>query len=131
MLLAFNWLSLVSLLILCLSFLCCNITKSAHVFLFVAVQSLSCIQLFATPWTAACQASLSFIISWSLLKFMSIESVMVSNHLILCCPLLLPSIFPSIRVLSNELALRIRWPKYLSYTKLKKYQMDKRLNKKS
>ena len=131
MLLAFNWLSLVSLLILCLSFLCCNITKSAHVFLFVAVQSLSCIQLFATPWTAACQASLSFIISWSLLKFMSIESVMVSNHLILCCPLLLPSIFPSIRVLSNELALRIRWPKYLSYAKLKKYQMDKRLNKKS
>ena len=114
MLLAFNWLSLVSLLILCLSILCCNITKSAHVFLFVAVQSLSCVQLFATPWTAACQASLSFIISWSLLKFMSIESVMVSNHLILCCPLLLPSIFPSIRVLSNELALHIRSPKYWS-----------------
>jgi len=68
-----------------------------------------------------------------LLEFAQIhvhESVMVSNHLILCCPLLLPSIFPSIRVFSNELALRIRWPKYWSYTKLKKYQMDKRLNQK-
>ena len=64
---------------------------------------------------AACQASLSFIISWSLFKLMSIESVMLSNHLILCCPLLLPSIFPSIRVFSNELALYIRWPKYWSF----------------
>ena len=66
------------------------------------VQSLSCVQLFATPWTAVCQASLSLTISWSLLKLVSIESVMPSNHLILCCSLLLPSIFPSIRVFSNE-----------------------------
>ena len=70
-----------------------------------------------TPWTAACQASLSFTISWSLLKLMSIESVMPSNHLILCCPLLLlPSIFPSIRVFSSESALHIRWPKYWSFS---------------
>ena len=69
-----------------------------------------------TPWTAACQASLSFTISQSLLKFMSIESVMPSNHLILCRPLLLPSIFPSIRVFSYELVLHIRWPKYLSFS---------------
>ena len=72
----------------------------------VAVQLLSHAQLFVTPWTAACQVSLSFTISWSLLKLMSIESVMPSNHLILCCPLLLlPTIFPSIRVFSNELVL--------------------------
>ena len=70
-----------------------------------------------TPWTAACQASLSYTISWSLLKLMSVESVMPSNHLIFCCPLLLlPAIFPSIRVFSNELALRIRWPKYWSFS---------------
>ena len=70
-----------------------------------------------TPWTAARQASLSIINSWSLLKLMSIESVMPSNHLILCCPLLLlPSIFPSIRVLSNESVLHIRWPKYWSFS---------------
>ena len=76
-------------------------------------QLLSCVRLFETPWTAACQASLSIASSWSLLKFMSIESVMPSNHLILCCPLLLlPSIFPSIRVFSNKLPLCIRWPKY-------------------
>ena len=69
---------------------------------------------FATPWTAACQASLSFTISWSLLKFMSIESVMPSNHIVLCQPLpLLPSLFPSIRVFSSESALNIRWPKVL------------------
>ena len=75
---------------------CCSVAKS---------------YLFATSWTAARQASLSFTVSWSLLKLMSIESVMPSNHLILCCPLLvLPSIFPSIRVFSNELALHIRWP---------------------
>ena len=81
------------------------------------VQSLSCVRLFATPWTAACQASLSFTISWSLLKLMSTESVMPSNCLILCCPLiLLPSLFPSIRVFSNELAPRIRWPKYQSFS---------------
>ena len=82
----------------------------------VAVQLLSCVQLFVTPWTAAHQASLSFTISWSLLKLMSIELVMASNHLILCCPLLLlPSIFPSIRVSSNESTLHIRWPKYWSF----------------
>ena len=81
------------------------------------VQSLSCLQLFATPCTAACQASLSIINSWSLLKLMSIELVMPSNHLILCCTLLLlPSIFPSIRVFSNESVLRIRWPKYWSFS---------------
>ena len=78
---------------------------------------LSHVQLFATPWTAACQASLSFAISLSLLKFMSIELVMPSNHPIFCCPLLLPpSIFPSIGVFSNESALHIRWPKYWSFS---------------
>ena len=78
---------------------------------------LSHIQLFANPWTAACPTSLSFTISWSLLKFMSIESVMPSNHLILCHPLLLlPSIFPSIRVFSNESVLHIRWPKDWSFS---------------
>ena len=82
---------------------------------FSSVQSLSCVQLFATPWTAACQASLSITNSQSLLKLMSIELVMQSNHLILCRPLLLlPSIFPSIKVFSNESALRFRWPKYWS-----------------
>ena len=70
-----------------------------------------------TPWSAACQASLSFTISWSLLKLMFIESVMLSNHLVLCHPLLLmPSIFPSIRVFSNELSFRIRWSKYWSFS---------------
>ena len=78
---------------------------------------LSHVQLFATPWTTARQASLSFTISWSLLKLMSIELVMPSNHLILCRPLLLLlSVFPSIRVFSSELALRIRWPKYWSFS---------------
>ena len=81
-----------------------------------SVQSLSHVWLFATPWAAARQASLSIANSQSLLKLMSIESVMPSNHLIFCCPLLLPpSIFPSIRVFSNESALRIRWPKYWSF----------------
>ena len=81
----------------------------------VVVQSLSHVQLLVTPWTAACQARLSFIISQSLFRFMSIESVISSNHLILCRPLLLlPSTFPSIRVFSNELDLRIRWPQYWS-----------------
>ena len=81
------------------------------------VQSLSCVQLFATAWTTACQASLSFTISQNLLKLMSIESVMPSNHLVLRHPLLLlPSLFPSIRVFSNELALCIRWPKYWSFS---------------
>ena len=80
-----------------------------------SVQSLSHVQLFVTPWTAACQASLSITNSQSLLKLMSIESVMTYNYLSLCCPLLLlPSIFPSIRVFSNESALNIRWPKYWS-----------------
>ena len=81
------------------------------------VQSLLHVQLFATPWTAAHQASPSFTVSWSLLKLMSIESVMLSNHLILCHPfLLLPSIFPSIRIFSNESALCIRWPKYWQFS---------------
>ena len=80
-----------------------------------SVQSLSCVQLFAIPWTTARQASLSITNSWSLLKLMSIELVMPSNPLILCRPLLLlPSILTSIRVLSNESTLRIRWRKYLS-----------------
>ena len=74
-------------------------------------------QLFATPWTASHQVSLSFTISWSLLKLMSIELVMPSNHLVLCHPLLLlPSIFPSIRVFSNESALCIRWPRFWSFS---------------
>ena len=77
---------------------------------------LICVQLFATPWIAARQASLSFTVSQSLLKFMSIESVMLSNHLIICRPLLLPSIFPSIRVFSNESVLHIRWPEYWSFS---------------
>ena len=81
------------------------------------VSLLSCVQLFATSWIAACQASLSITNSQSLLKLMSIESMMLSNHLILCRPLLLlPSIFPSIRVFSNESALCIKWPKYWSFS---------------
>ena len=84
---------------------------------FSSVQSLSHVQLFTTPWTAAHQASLSITNSGSLSKLISIESVMPSNHLILCRHLLLsPSIFPSIRVFSNESALRIRWPKYWSFS---------------
>ena len=84
---------------------------------FSSVQSLSRVQLFATPWTAACQASLSITNSWSLPELMFIESVMPSNHLILCHSLLLlPSIFPNISVFSNESALRIRWPKYWSFS---------------
>ena len=82
-----------------------------------SVQLLSCVLLFATPWTAALQASLSITNSQSLLKLMFIESVMPSNHLILCHPLLLlPSIFPSIRVFSSESVLCIRWPKYWSFS---------------
>ena len=84
---------------------------------FSSIQSFSCVWLFATPWTIACQASLSITNSWSSPKPMSIELMMPSNHLILCCPLLLlPSIFPSIRVFSNEPALHIRWPKYWSFS---------------
>ena len=82
-----------------------------------SVQSLSHVRLFATPWTTACQASLSITNSRSLPKLMSIESMMPSNHLIFCCPLLLlPSVFPSIRIFSNESALCIRWPKYWSFS---------------
>ena len=82
--------------------------------LFSSVQSCP---TFVTPWSAACQASLSFTNSWSLLKLMSIKSVMPSNHLILCHPfILLPSIFPTIRVFSNESVLCIRWPKYWSFS---------------
>ena len=84
--------------------------------MFVVVQWLSCVRLFVTPWTAARQASLSFTISRSLCKLMSIESVMPSSHLIFCHPFLLPSSFPSIRVFSNELALHFRWPKYWSFS---------------
>ena len=93
-------------------------TNSPVSFLFyiVVLQSLSRVRLFATPWTAARQASLSFTNSWSLLKLMSIE-LMPSSHLILCCPLLLlPSIFPSIRIFSNESVLHIRWLKYWTFS---------------
>ena len=85
-------------------------------FCFVVIQLLNCVWLFATPWTTACQDSLSFNIFWSLLKLMSIESLMLSNHLI-CCRLLLLllSIFPTIRVFPIESALCIRWPKYWSF----------------
>ena len=82
---------------------------------FSSVQSLSCVRLFVTPWIAACQPSLFITNSQSLPKLTSIESVMPSSHLILCHPLLLPSIFPSIRVFSNESVLHSRWPKYWSY----------------
>ena len=85
-------------------------------YLISSVQLLSHVQLFATPRTAARQDSLSLTNSWSLLKLMSIKSVMPSNHLILCRPLLQPSIFPSIRVFSNESVLQIRWPKYWSFS---------------
>ena len=86
-------------------------------YFFVVVQSLSCVQLFVTPWTAACQASLSFTIFWSLLKLICIELVMPSNHLILHRPfLLLPSVCSSLRVFSNESALCFRWAKYQSFS---------------
>ena len=82
-----------------------------------SVQLFSCVQLFVTPWPAACQVTMSITNTWSLLKLMIFELVMPSNHLILCRPLLLlPSIFPSIRVLSNESVLLIRWPKYWSFS---------------
>ena len=85
--------------------------------LFISVQLLSCVWLSATPWTEIRQAPLSFTISWSLVKFMFIELVMLSNHLILCCLLLLlPSIFPRSRLFSKESALRIMWPKYWSFS---------------
>ena len=102
---------------------------------FSSVQSFSHVWLFVTPWTAACPVSLSITNSWSLLKLMSIASVMPSNHLILCHPLLLPlSILPSTRVFSNESVLHIRWPKYWSfhfcisffneYSELTSFRMD-------
>ena len=89
----------------------------------VVIQLLNFVLFFAVPWTAAHQAPLSFTVSWSLLRLMPIESVMPC-HLILCCPLLLlPSIFPSIRVFSNESALCIRWPKYSSFSPSNKYSV--------
>ena len=97
--------------LLCLSFL--HWFSSVQ---FSSIQSLSHVKLFVTPWTAACQDSLSITNSQSLLKLMSIKSVMPFSHLILCHPLLfLPSIFPSIRIFSNESVLQIRWPKYWSF----------------
>ena len=90
----------------------CDVTDQ-----FSSVQLLSCVWLFVTPWTVACQASLSTINSQSLLRLMFIELVMPSNHLILCCPLLLlPSVFRIIRVFSSESVLHIRWPKYWSFS---------------
>ena len=105
----------------------CNLQPGEYVFVyegvwlwkgqFSSIQSLNHVQLFATPWTAAQQASLSITNSRNLLKLISIELAMPSNHLIFCCPLLLlPSIFFSIRVFSNESALHIRWPKYWSFS---------------
>ena len=91
--------------------------KDSKITFVVAIQSLGSVRLFMTPWIAACQASLSFIISQSMFKLVSIKLVMPSNHLILCCHLLLPSsIFSSISVFSNELALCIRWSKYWSFS---------------
>ena len=98
--------------------ICVGMCERIYIFslsLSVVVQSFSCIQLFVTPWTAAHQAPLLSTISWSLLKFMSFKSVMPSNELIFCHPLLLlPSILPSIRIFSNESVLHIRWPNYWS-----------------
>ena len=106
--------ALMPAVLVCLT--CCKRIPQT-VWLFSSVQSLSHVRLFATPWTAACQDSLSITNSQNLPKLMSIESVMPSNHLILCRPiLLLPSILPSIRVFSNESALRIRWPKFWSFS---------------
>ena len=95
-----------------------NSVIDSDYWVFVVVKLLSCVQLFVTPMNcAACQASQSFTISWSLLKLLSIESVMLFNRLILCCPLLLlPSVFPSIMIFSSGLALRIRWPNYWSFS---------------
>ena len=96
---------------------CCGSFLHSWSWLSSSVQLFSCVRLFVTPWTAAFQASLSITNSWSLLKLMSIELVMSCYHLILCCLLLLlPSIFPSIRVFSGESVLRIRWPKYWSFS---------------
>ena len=105
---------MVPTLLLCLYPHSLHITMSSVQF--ISVQSLSLVQLFVNPWTAAHQVSLSITNSQSLRKLMSIESVMPSNHLILCYPLLPPSIFPRIWVFSNESALHIRWPKYRSFS---------------
>ena len=101
-----NYLSKQSSLIIC---------TGSYSISFISVQILSPVR-FVTPWIAAHLVSLSITISWSLLKLMSIELVMPSNHLILCCPLLLPSVFPSIRVFSRESTLRMRWPKFCSFS---------------
>ena len=114
----FTWIESYKICLLCL------VPFIEHVFkshpcssIIVAVHFLSHVGFFAVPWTVACQASLSFTISWSLLKLMSIEWVTPSNHLILCCPiLLLPSIFPSVRIFPNESALHIRWPEYWCFS---------------
>ena len=99
------------------SLCCATETQHCKAIAIIVAQSLSCVWFFATPWTATCQASLPFTISWSLLKFMSIESVMPSHNLILSHPLLLlPPIFPSLKVITNELDLCIRWPKYWSFS---------------
>jgi len=103
---------------------CLSYLYTLAIKLFSSVQSVSRVWLFVIPWTAACQASLSITISRSLLKLMSIESVMPSKHLILCRPLLLPPvIFPSIRVFSNESVLHTRWPKYWSFSILLNWYM--------
>ena len=103
--------------VICIPSVLCNATLLLKSHQFSSVQLLSHVRLFATPWIAACQASLSITNSWSLLKLTSIESVMPSSHLILCRPLLLlPPIPPSIRVFSNESILRMRWPKYWSFS---------------
>ena len=93
-----------------------KLEASPHCRRFLVVPSLSCVQLFVTPWTAACQALLSSAASQSLLIFMLAAVVMLSNHLILCHPLLLPSIFPSMRGFSNESVLCLRWPKNWSFS---------------
>ena len=107
-----------------LGFVCYNFVRFLHICSSVisSVQLLSSLWLFATSWTEGCQVSLAITNSQSLLKLMSIESVMLSNHLILCCPLLLPSVFPSIRMFSNESVLRIRWPKYWSFRQHHSFQ---------
>ena len=98
-------------------FLYVSIIYSSSFYVVIVVQSISHVQLFATPWTAAHEASLSFTISQSLLKLMSIESVMPSNHLVICHPLLLlPSVFPRIRVFFSKSSHPIRWPKYWSFS---------------
>ena len=96
---------------------CVCVCVHIYVYIYIVAQSLSHVRLFATPWTAACQVSLSIINLWSLLKLMSIESVMLCNHLIPCCSLLLlPSIFHSIRVFSNKSVLHNWWPNYWTFS---------------